>query len=190
MKGGSLASDRVMSFVNNGGASKINSDAVVSPRYDLSKVVQTYQTTGGARRIRRSRSRRVSRKLRRTRSRRTRNRRTRSRRTRSRRVSRGGNRKSKRKSTKKNKKKSSKKSSRKRRRRRKAKKSSMKGGGSDWVNVLYSRGPVSQPSNPDKFRMFAPMSDYVSNETLFKEGHKSPMFGGRRRHSKSRRGRK
>lgn len=164
MKGGSLASDRVMSFVNNGGAGKINSDAVVSPRYDLSKVVQTYQTTGGARRLRRSRSRRVSR---------------------------GGNRKSKRKSTKKNKRKSSKKSLKKRRRRRrKAKKSSMKGGGSDWVNVLYSRGPVSQPSNPDKFRMFAPMSDYVSNETLFKEGHKSPMFGGRRRRLKSRRGRK
>jgi hypothetical protein len=41
-------------------------------------------------------------------------------------------------------------------RKSKTRKSKMKGGGSDWVSTLYSRGPINNPStyNEQMFRVF------------------------------------
>ena len=38
--------------------------------------------------------------------------------------------------------------------------------------IHYTQGPVNAPSNPDTFQMFAPMSDYISNTELLKDGLK------------------
>ena len=38
--------------------------------------------------------------------------------------------------------------------------------GSDWRSTVYSRGPVNQPSNPDRFRMFTQNADFIPNEQL------------------------
>ena len=43
-------------------------------------------------------------------------------------------------------------------------------GGSDWGHTLYSRGPVNQPSNPDRFVMFSQEANYIPNEQLAKQG--------------------
>ena len=61
---------------------------------------------------------------------------------------------------------------RKSRKSRKSRKINQRAGGSDWGHTLYSRGPVNAPSNPDTFQMFAPMSDYISNAELLKDGPK------------------
>ena len=45
--------------------------------------------------------------------------------------------------------------------------SRQRGGGSDWVGTLYSRGPVNQPSaGPQHFRAFTAQGQYIPNESL------------------------
>lgn len=75
---------------------------------------------------------------------------------------------------------------------RKSKSKSQKGAGSDFVNLLYARGPVNTPSNPELFKKFAgPYDQYISNECLYHEGLKGaapfpfPQKGGKNRKSKS-----
>lgn len=76
---------------------------------------------------------------------------------------------------------------------------SQKGAGSDFVNLLYARGPVNNPSmSPDQFKQFAgPYDQYLSSESLFNTGlHGAapfpfPQKGGKsKRSSKSKRSNK
>jgi len=54
---------------------------------------------------------------------------------------------------------------------KKSKKHIQKAGGSDFVNLLYARGPVNNPSNPALFKAFAgPYDQYISNECMYYEG--------------------
>ena len=42
-----------------------------------------------------------------------------------------------------------------------------RGGGSDWIGTLYSRGPVNQPSpDPQHFRAFTSTGQYIPHESL------------------------
>ena len=66
---------------------------------------------------------------------------------------------------------------------RKKSKSKMKGGGSDWVTMLYSRGPVNNPStyNEELLRKFSKTGAfYDSQGKLNKRGN----IGGGKRESK------
>ena len=89
------------------------------------------------------------------------------------------------KSSKKSVKKSSKKSVKKSKVRKvKSKKSKMKGGGSDWISTLYSRGPVNNQSTYNKqlLRKFSKTGEfYDSQGKLNKRGN---ISGGRRKPSK------
>jgi hypothetical protein len=66
----------------------------------------------------------------------------------------------------------------------KSKKSKMKGGGSDWISTLYSRGPVNNQSTYNKqlLRKFSKTGEfYDSQGKLNKRGN---ISGGRRKPSK------
>ena len=155
MRGGSPASDRVMSFVT--GPSPLHNN-VVSPRIPGNvNSLNLYQTTGGGRRRRRRRSRRRTRRRTRRNVRRNTRRRTR----------------------------------RKRRRRRRRR---QRGGGSDWAQTLYSRGPLSTPDRPGQFSAFTQDTPFVSNQDLYYQGlggcelAGAPISGGgKRRRSRRRR---
>tara|TARA_B100000902_G_C26657521_1_gene596781 strand:+ start:50 stop:469 length:420 start_codon:yes stop_codon:yes gene_type:complete len=67
---------------------------------------------------------------------------------------------------------------------RKKSKSKMKGGGSDWVTMLYSRGPVNNPStyNEELLRKFSKTGAfYDSQGKLNKRGNTG---GGKRKSTK------
>lgn len=74
----------------------------------------------------------------------------------------------------------------------KKKRKVQKAGGSDFVNLLYARGPVNTPSNPNLFKNFAgPYDQFISNECLYTEGLKGaapfpfPQKGGKKSRTKS-----
>lgn len=59
----------------------------------------------------------------------------------------------------------------------KGKKKTQRGGGSDFLMVHNSRGPINYPTmSPEKFRLFTQTGDYLTNQQLMDMPLSSPMF--------------